>query len=139
MKQEDKELLLRDLGARLSYKVIVDYSYNVFNIHNGNYVKHGSKCILTCYLLDIFMSPRQNENGEYIKAYLRPLSSMTDEEKQLVRWFKSDIKTQGAIDLYMNRYIEWLDSKHFDWRTDGNGKTLIEKGFALEAPEGMYN
>ena len=28
--------------------------------------------------------------------------------------------------------------KTFDWRTDGNGKTMIEIGLALEAPEGMY-
>lgn len=28
---------------------------------------------------------------------------------------------------------------HVDWRTDGNGKTMIEIGLALEAPERMYN
>ena len=69
--------------------------------------------------------------------YLRPLSSMTNEEKQESRWYRHDIISDNFL-LYMNRYAEWLDSKHFDWRTDGNGKTMIEKGLALEAPEGMY-
>lgn len=58
MKPEEKELLLKNLCERLPYKVIVDYGYNAFDIHNGNYVKYGSKCILKCYLLDVFMSPR---------------------------------------------------------------------------------
>ena len=41
----------------------------------------------------------------------------------------------GAVRIYMSRYIDWLDSKHFDWRTDGNNKTLIENGLAIEVTE----
>ena len=78
-----------------------------------------------------------NIDPQYIKPYLRPLSSMTKEEKQESRWYQHDAKSEDFI-LYMNRYVEWLDSKHFDWRTDGNGKTMIELGLAIEAPEGMY-
>lgn len=74
---------------------------------------------------------------ENIKPYLRPMASMTKEEKQESRWYRKDAKSDNFI-LYMNRYVEWLDSKHFDWRTDGNGKTMIEIGLALEAPEGLY-
>lgn len=74
---------------------------------------------------------------EDIKPYLRRMSSMTEEEKERSRWYQQDAKSDNFI-LYMNRYVEWLDSKHFDWRTDGNGKTMIEKGLAIEAPEGMY-
>ena len=70
---DTKKLLIKDLSSRLPYNVIVDYAYNAFNVRNGNYVKHGSKCILDCYLLDVFISPRQNEKGEYIKHYLRPM------------------------------------------------------------------
>ena len=36
MTQEEKQLLLKDLCARLPYKVVVDYG---FDVHNGNYVK----------------------------------------------------------------------------------------------------
>ena len=84
MTQENKELVLKDLCARLPDKVIVDYAYNAFDVRKGNYVKHGSKCILNCYLLDVFISPRQNEKGEYIKPYLFPLSSMTEEQKKYI-------------------------------------------------------
>ena len=64
MTQENKELLLKDLCARLLYDVIVDYAHNAFDVRNGYYIKHGSKCILTCSLLDVFISPRQNEKEE---------------------------------------------------------------------------
>ena len=128
MAQEDKELLLKDLCARLPYGVIVDYSHNAFDVHNGNYVKHGSKCILKCYLLDVFMSPRQNEKGEYIKPYLRPMSSMTKEE------LKEFQKLRDIIPLdWLPFAHDWLLAHHFDYRG------LIEKGLALEAPEGMYH
>ena len=33
----------------------------------------------------------------------------------------------------VNLYIDWLNTYHFDYHG------LIEKGLALEAPEGMYN
>jgi len=139
MTQEDKELLLKDLCSRLPYKVIVDYGYNAFDVHNGNYVKHGSKSILNCYLLDVFMSPRQNEKGEYIKPYLRPMSSMAEEEKvQLSQYACIGEDLNGEfIDEVQRKdcaaYIDWLNKNHFDYRG------LIEKGLALEAPEGMYN
>lgn len=138
MTREDKELLLKDLSARLPYKVIVDYSYNAFHVRNGNYVKHGSKCILSCYLLDVFMSPRQNEKGEYIKPYLRSLSSMTEEEKvQLSQYacIGEDLNGEFIDEVQRNdcaAYIDWLNKHHFDYRG------LIEKGIAIEAPEGMY-
>jgi hypothetical protein len=65
---------------------------------------------------------------------------MTDSEKQEQYYYKHDIMYQGidAIEIYMNQYINWLDSNHFDWRMDGNNKTLIERGLALVAPKGMY-
>ena len=36
MTQEEKQLLLKDLSARLPYNIIVDYSNNAFDAHNGN-------------------------------------------------------------------------------------------------------
>ena len=121
MTQEEKQLLLKDLCARLPYKVVVDYGYSAFDVHNGNYVKQESKCILNCYLLDVFMSPRQNEKGEYIKPYLRPMSSMTDEENKKLDeiWIKHTIE-EGA---------DYLNSIHVDYRG------LIEKGLAIAVTE----
>lgn len=139
MTQEDRELLLKDLSARLPYKVVVDYGYNAFDVHNGNYVKYGSKCILKCYLLDVFMSPRQNEKGEYIKPYLRPMSSMTEEEMDKLADFhiwNDGEKIFPDCNCKLSDIVSamnWLNKKMFDYRG------LIEKGLALEAPEGMYN
>ncbi len=64
------------------------------------------------------------------KPYLRPMSSMTEEEKKKVYYFVESHKfgncsRSGAISDYLN-------SIHIDYRN------LIEKGLALEAPEGMY-
>ncbi len=118
MTKEEKDLLLKDLCGRLLYGVIVDYSYNAFDVHNGTYVKHGSKCILKCYLLAIFMSPRQNEEGEYIKPYLRKLSSMTDEENE-------EYTKRNLFGTHWD-FVDWCNKKGFDYRG------LIEKGLAIE-------
>lgn len=140
MTQENKELVLKDLCARLPYNVIVDYAYNAFDVRKGNHVKHGSKCILNCYLLDVFISPRQNEKGEYIKPYLFPMSSMTEEQKKYItdKWsineeFNFEIDTNwGEYFVELGDtvdFINWLNENHFDY----NG--LIPMGLAIDATE----
>ena len=136
MTQEEKELLLKDLCARLPYDVIVDYAHNAFDVHKGYYIEHGSKCILSCYLLDVFISPRQNEEGEYIKPYLFPLSSMTEEQKieyDRLRDFTHTYHYEFGdivddIELYDNwKSIDYLNANHFDYRY------LIDQGLAIDA------
>ena len=131
MTQENKQLLLQDLCTRLPYGVYVDYSYNAFDVHKGKYIKCGSKYILKCYLLDVFLSPRQDEKGEYIKPYLRPMSSMTEEEVDEFTQF--DVYAEGEYIMSNYEMIDWLNKNMFDYRG------LISKGLALEAPDGMYN
>lgn len=148
---KNKKLVLSDLSARLSYRVIVDYAHNAFDVHKGNYIKHESKCILTCDLLGTFIAPRQNDNGEYIKAYLRPLSSMTeDERKELSDLINKEINGNdgdfpfslydttgikcnlGGERFYFDEMIivyDWLNAHHFDYRG------LIEKGLAIKVTE----
>ena len=151
MTQEDKELLLKDLCARLPYDVIVDYAYNAFSVRNGHYVKYGSKRILDCNLLDVFISPRQNEKGEYIKPYLRTMSSMTEEEWEELNCIGHIVPLyDGSFGVDMRAYCknsqphyrrfsefstieDWLNTHHFDYRG------LIEKGLANEATEEMYS
>ena len=147
MIQEHKELLLRDLCARLPYKVIVDYDYNAHDLRKGNYVKcvkHESKCILTCDLLNVFMSPRQNEKGEYIKPYLRTMSIMTEEELTKLKEYSGlnydqlDLTsfqngTYKMLDFYLSgvpsgaviRVFDWLNKYHFDYRD------LIQMGLVI--------
>lgn len=141
MTQEEKKLLLIDLCARLPYGVVVSVQGGEFESYKYPYQltavsKFGLDSFCKVYH-PIYTPFGGVPNIENVKPYLRPLSSMTKEEKQWSRWYQKDAKSDNFI-LYMYQYVEWLDSKHFDWRTDGNGKTLIELGLALEAPEGMY-
>ena len=125
MTQEDKELLLKDLCARLLYGVKVKHSNTRVPKEIRNIDSNG---IITVIRKnegngnDIVFNPCGIEN---IKPYLRPISSMTEEES---REFEETLQyTQYTLESY-----DWLISHHFDYRG------LIEKGLALEAPEGMY-
>ena len=86
---------------------------------------------------------------DYIKPYLRPMPSMTDEEKkEFIRnaGYEVEESINGRhYEYYLKDFcgtednpyvnvdaIDWLNERHFDYRC------LIEKGLALEAPEGMY-
>ena len=62
-----------------------------------------------------------------VKPYLRPMSSMTEEEKleYVIAW-------DSRQPYLPTEAMDWLNEYHFDYRD------LIEKGLALEAPEGMY-
>lgn len=81
-----------------------------------------------------------------IKPYLRPFSIMTAEEFDKIKrsWVFTedcrdendlmDVINRGTIDTFdAYSFIDWLNAHHFDYRG------LIEKGLALQAPEGMYN
>ena len=64
-----------------------------------------------------------------IKPYLRPMSSMTEEEKYE---FNELPTISSSIQSLSINEIDFLNAHHFDYRG------LIEKGLALEASEGMY-
>ena len=134
MTQEDKELLLRDLCARLPYGVFVEIEDEPKTPVTFEW-KHLN------FLLNW---------GWIIKPYLRPMSSMTEAEKEEFHKLKqfsvtvimpngvSRIEPTYIVDLEddgdgLNHLYDWLNAHHFDYRG------LIEKGLALEAPEGMYN
>ena len=115
MKQQDKELLLRDLCARLPHSVMIQY-YNCEPLQ----VVGVSGCFVEIGGLRV--------NFDECKPYLRPMSSMTDEEKKEVFSCISN-----AWNLTASNQIDYLNSHHFDYRG------LIEKGLAIEAPNGMYD
>ena len=126
MKRENKKLLLKDLYARLPYG---------FTIH-----RYSDNVNISIDDIDEFAHFLEYSEGEDFKPYLRPMDSMTEEE--LEEWENYIIPTNipdseglKAAILYddVEFAIDWLNSHHFDYRG------LIEKGLALEAPEGMYN
>ena len=125
MTQEEKQLLLADLCARLPYGV--KYQDSV----------EGGIHILSLGIIHHY---------ERFIPYLRPMSSMTeDERKEYKNLFEYEEREYNQGCCFFDEYkididdeyrlttaIDWLNSHHFDYRG------LIEKGLALEAPEEMY-
>lgn len=126
MTQEDKQLLLKDICARLPYLTMAYVTYK-----EGSKTMEGNQPVTTDDIDMLYESVETIEEAHYtIKPYLRPMSSMTEEEKKelnnvLEFQYYSD-------DSCMCESTDWLNAHHFDYRG------LIEKGLALEAPEGMY-
>ena len=118
MTQKDKELLLKDLCARLPFKVKISVNDKIESLQGinilDNVVEYGS--FLSC-------------NIEEVKPYLRPMSSMTDEEKleyRKTQWvYQADYCAPEYFDD-IDSY-DWLNKNHFDYRG------LIEKGLAIDA------
>jgi hypothetical protein len=130
MVQEEKELLLKDLCARLPYEVICQMEDKLI-INDSQFYDYT--------LSERHINLIRNHKNFYIKPYLRPLSSMTDEEREeygKVCELDTEILANHPMNgepfpaLYNSQ--DWLNKKMFDFRG------LIPKGLALEAPEGMY-
>ena len=140
MTQEDKELLLKDLCARLPYGVkgiriykpeeivtlgeIIPRCKMNPNIGNGSFCELGFDKISDCCTITEF------------KPYLFSLSSMTEEQKREYNMLLTDIPTYeyegGDIVTVFETYDNWmsidyLNANHFDYRG------LIEKGLAIDA------
>jgi len=128
MKEEDKELLLKDLCARVPYGLMCAC---------GKYV---GKLKLVCPEGDYCILQNSSYTIETIKPYLRPISSMTDEEKEefeelfigySISRDRNCVYHSKRGDLRLE-IIDWLNSHHFDYRG------LIPMGLAIEAPKDMY-
>lgn len=134
----DKQLLLQDLYARLPYGLKVKVCDTVYT--------PTLKGILGDNLfLQFDTKPIKNGDSTYnitednIKPYLRPMSSMTEEEITQVQTFMDIVTDENYGDGYSpsawnaaNGLVQYFDSHYLDHRG------LIFKGLALEAPEGMY-
>jgi hypothetical protein len=126
MTQEDKLLLLQDLCARLPYGVQCE----IGGLRYGPYTFTGDD------VEDLI-------DGRTFKPYLRPMSSMTEEERKEVNNLIKDnrpipygkINNKGMDNLFSSVavtssiLIDWLNAHHFDYRG------LIEKGLAIEINE----
>ena len=132
MTQEDKELLLKDLCARLPYGL----KYNYGGYDGCDYTMNRVDCNAVDCAFPI----------EDVKPYLFPLSNITEEEftklkeysglkyNQLdLASFQND--TYKCLDFYLCevpsyvviRVFDWLNKNHFDYRG------LIEKELAIDA------
>ena len=115
----NKEILIRDLCARLPYGVKVLYDNKVFSI---DYVSSIHE--------EIKLDTRDNYtiNVSDVKPYLFPLSSLTEEQKMFLRqqnWCIA-ISTSGTVETTVEG-IDWLNKNHFDVNN------LIPIGLAIDA------
>ena len=114
MTQEDKELLLKDLCARLPYGVKMNH---IANNDNEPITLIGiAKDMITLEGNGGYST----ENVEEFKPYLFPLSSMTEEQKEDM------IKSSCGIGSDKNVF-DWYNKNHFDYRG------LIPIGLAIDA------
>lgn len=124
MTQEDKELLLKDLCARLPYGVKCSFGVDnaVYEITGINPTCCGASNIQATHI-------KSNINGDFTlsscKPYLFPLSSMTD--KQRKEWQSLMIKDPFVILYYTPESFDYLYKNHIDIRG------LISQGLAIDA------
>ena len=137
MTQEDKELLFKDLCARLPYEI-------KFLRKSWNFESNQELSVIEA-LEDIdkdgYINNAKVYKVEDIKPYLFPLSSMTKEQLFEVQEIlgKNEIEIKDGflsiIDSNRNTIsyleilavLEWFNKDHFDYRG------LIEKGLAVNA------
>ena len=144
MTQEDKELLLKDLCARLPYgvKCQIDYD-NEEDTDLGIERYRDDRIVSVCteteeiglYEESVYSPP------EYVKPYLFPLSSITKEQREelkqehikdeklyvecLTRAAKGDNSMRGKVIIHYA--MDWCNANHFDYRG------LIPMGLAIDA------
>ena len=140
MTQENKELLLKDLCARVPYNIKASYYGEeeeretwdeIYSVTLDGYVDIGQ------YILPI----------ERIKPYLFPLSSMTDKQAKEIQEIVGNpdnaciIRKTYGLELWLDsidtdptiwvdtifEVQDYLKKNHFDYRG------LIEKGLAIDA------
>ena len=121
MTQEYKELLLKDLCARLPYNVICQVEFK----ENG---KYNSKVMLLSGIFtdEAYFTTKGGSiySNEY-KPYLFPLSSMTEEQKQEYQHITERWMYDSSYSI--SDSINWLNAHHFDYRN------LIQMNLAIDA------
>lgn len=113
MKQEDKELLLRDLCSRLPYGV---KGY----VNGGIYTLQGVNVLDSIVEYDIYC----NTVADEFTPYLFPISSMRGRQKAELYNLRIPIE-DGFQDTLCE--IDFYHRNHFDYRG------LIDKGLAVNA------
>ena len=125
MTKEEKILLLQDLCGRLPYEVKGLHREQVHIVTN---------------IEPNVINPIIKVDGydawfpiEYFKPYLRPMSSMTDDEREEYRKLGGVMSYNPKHDTwamcaFAPEAYDWLNKKQFDYRG------LIPKGLALETP-----
>lgn len=124
MTQKDRELLLRDLCARLPYGVIVLTPNGSGHVCEINFTIFG-------YEFGVNINPiiRDTFSINDVKPYLFPLSSMTEEQEEEYCQLQQRViyNSKGFVNEDVMKYINWCYKNHFDVNN------LIPMGLAFDA------
>ena len=122
MTDEERNILTEDLFGRLAHEVVIkllpddDEEYLFSARING-----GKWLINDAYYVD------------EVRPYLRPMDSMTDEERdEIIRFTRDPQKEEWTFSHIAYDYLDWLTVRNFDFRG------LIGMGLALPATNEMY-
>lgn len=146
MKQEEKEFLLKDLCARLPYGVkVLNISEVVNEVCEVDSILTSRKYKDKIFVFLTVPNDSIMAGIEMVKPYLRPMSSMTKDEKEelvdfgLAYWDNGKYTDEdGNTIIYGGKNFQllpdietydWLNKNHFDYRG------LIPKGLAIEVTE----
>lgn len=120
MTEQEKQLLLKDLCARLPYGVMCKIQTR-FVFEDGTLRRCSYDKILDLDTVTEINEWKETGELEKFKPYLRPMSSMTEEEKR--EYFDvTQVSNHCAA-------IDWLNSHHFDFRN------LVGKGLAIDCTD----
>ena len=143
MTQEEKDLLFKDLCARIPYSLIVACTDDDGTMPNVWEVAYINK-FKDAYLLNTESTTTQFISIEEVKPFLFPMSSMTDEQrKEFIQCAGYEVREEENGYHYETYYydlvghgdnmftdadgLDWLNKNHFDFRG------LIDKGLAIDA------
>lgn len=144
MTQEERDILLKDLSARLPYGVKCKHD----KAGVGTLINVLSNGHITIDLSYFGYNLYSIADIETVKPYLFPLSSMTEEQKTEFNKLTPNVEIDSSgissaedyipDDRNRVRYVElkdmilvidWLNANHFDYRG------LINKGLAIDATD----
>lgn len=159
MIQEDEKILVRDLSSRLPYgvrgTVPVEVASGHYDVYDGSMLYDEKEILVELVgigdggeieVLILEDGWKDYDLSDYdftlddFTPYLRPMSSMTEEEKGEIndiiiefgnRWFDAEDADGhwSATFWESSEIVDYLNAHHFDYRG------LIEKGLAIEVTE----
>lgn len=112
MTQEEKQLLLRDLCARLPYGVKFECNKNI-------YTAKGLDLIVTDegdWEYAVTAKGIAPIEIDFIKPYLYPLSSMNEEQKEIYCKLQQKViyNSKGVVTEDVMNYVNWCYENHLD-------------------------
>lgn len=122
MTQENKELLLQDLSARLPYGVLCDIGLDHPLPLQRLFVDRLDGILLDFYEDGLDYQVYLSE----VKPYLFPLSSMTEEQSKIYHELIHGMFGTNVL-INLEELMKFFYKNHLDWRG------LIPKGLAIDA------